>query len=159
MSTPIVLTRSYKSVVLALILAFFFGPFGLLYASISGGLIMLFIPVVLCFLFILGLFQEDPTLLVWSFSLILIFTLTYWLILLIWAAVAIKNYNDEVDEDTRKMLIAISSKDQTNVVVNISQRNSEGQILTKVSEKPALQDWLKGNPGRSINDYFSKFGR
>ena len=36
------------------------------------------------------------------------------------------------------------------------QNNYQSEKLEK-SRKPNLQDWLKENPGKSINDYFSKY--
>ena len=47
--------------------------------------------------------------------------------------------------------------------VNINQRAAVASLpvqgKTEVTAKPNLQDWLKGNPGKSINDYFVKFGK
>ena len=47
--------------------------------------------------------------------------------------------------------------------VNINQRAAvtslPGQGKTEVAAKPSLQEWLKSNPGKSINDYFIKFGK
>ena len=58
---------SSKSMVLALVLSFFFGPLGMLYATVSGGIIMFLfsIPVVL-FTGGLGLVLTLPLGMVWS---------------------------------------------------------------------------------------------
>ena len=47
--------------------------------------------------------------------------------------------------------------------VNINQRAAVASLpvqgKTEIAAKPNLQAWLKSNPGKSINDYFIKFGK
>lgn len=74
----VVITKSPKSMGIALILAFLFGPLGMLYSTISGAIIMFIIDVILSF-FTLGIG--------------LFFT---WPIHLIWAAIAVKSYNNKL---------------------------------------------------------------
>jgi DNA-binding protein Fis len=38
-----------------------------------------------------------------------------------------------------------------------SEKNTSEQGIN-VSAKPSLREWLRNNPGRSVNDYYSKFG-
>ncbi len=162
MSTPILATRSHKSVGLALILAFFFGPFGLFYASLTGGLIMTLTPILLYVSLLLGLLQDNPILAALSLGILLIFALAYWLIILIWAVVSVKNYNDDVDAEADRqfqLFAAMASKEQPKVIVNISPGTDAGQPAVTTSDKPSLQEWLKSNPGKSVNDYFARFGR
>jgi TM2 domain-containing membrane protein YozV len=71
----IVVVGKPKSVGVAILLAFFFGPLGLLYASVAGGIIML----------ILGGLIAIVTL---GFGLIIV-----WVACVIWAVVAANNAN------------------------------------------------------------------
>lgn len=73
--TIIMMGQSKKSPALAFILSFFFGPLGLLYASVSGGIIMLLIDIPVFFL---------------TFGFGLIFTN---LICVVWAMIAVSNHN------------------------------------------------------------------
>ena len=54
------------------------------------------------------------------------------------------------------------SDNQKQVVINVnrdsSKLNTSGHD-PNVSSKPSLQEWAKNNPGKSINDYYSKYGR
>lgn len=77
----VVIAKSPKSTGIALILTFLFGPLGLLYASLLGGLIMLIvaIPVVIFTLVIGYIFIILP-------------------ICLIWAAIAVNNHNKKLEK-------------------------------------------------------------
>ncbi len=73
--THTVIVKSTKSVGVAILLSFFFGPFGMLYSTIAGGLIMMVVDGLAFFLTAgLGLFLTFP-------------------IGIVWAAVAASNYN------------------------------------------------------------------
>lgn len=167
MTTPFSASRSKKSMVLAVLLTIFLGPFGLFYATISGGLIMTFvIPVVLVAVFALGLVSESFLLLGWSVTIYLILSATYWLISIIWAVISVNSYNEEVDEDNRRQFelwISLQKTNQSPANVNIHERSVEApsskQSKTGVTSKPNLQEWLRNNPDKSINDYFEQFGR
>jgi hypothetical protein len=166
MTPPYLVTKSPKSVGLAILLTFVFGPIGLFYASVSGGLIMTFTPILLALLVVVGLFQENSLLLGWSFGLLLIFAATFWLINIIWAVVSVRSYNQELeDESTRQFDLWNRTRETTpnQFVVNINQKTSDinttGQETIEVTAKPSLQDWLKSNPGKTINDYFAKSGK
>ena len=80
MTAPFLVTKSPKSVGIAILLTFLLGPIGLFYASVSGGLIMTFTPIFLFLLAFVGLFQENALLLGWSVGLLIIFAVTFWLI-------------------------------------------------------------------------------
>lgn len=71
----IVVVAKQKSVGVALLLTFFFGPLGLLYASVLGGVIMIVLSLIIGFL---------------TLGLGLIFT---WLASLIWAVIALTQQN------------------------------------------------------------------
>ena len=164
---PYFVSKSYKSVGLAIVLTFLFGPFGLFYASISGGLIMTFLgPIVLVVLFIAGIVQENSLIIGWSIGLFLFFGSIYWLISIVWAVLSVRGYNKEIDDDARRQFDLMNShqgKDRNPIIVNINQKTVDttisGHGKIEVTTKPNLQEWLKNNPGKTINDYFSKFGR
>ena len=76
-SSKVVIMANQKSVLAAFLLTFFFGPLGLLYASIMGGIIMIVISAIVAF-FTLG------------FGLIITFP-----ICIIWSIVAVNSFNAE----------------------------------------------------------------
>lgn len=162
MPAPIIITRSHKSVGVAILLTFAFGPLGLLYASITGGLIMTLTPILLAILLIIGLAQDDVALAGLSFGLLVTFGLTFWLINIIWAIIFVNAYNRRIDEDSRhefEIWNRVYSSNDPKVIVNISQKEPNSNVQVSAIDQPSLQDWLKSNPGKSINDYFSKFGK
>ena len=56
-----------KSVLIAFLLAFFFGPLGMLYTTVSGAIIMLVVSLVVgVFTFGLGLLITQPICVIWS---------------------------------------------------------------------------------------------
>ncbi len=75
MTEPRVIVVGSKSVVLALILTFFFGPFGMLYSTIAGGLIMLVLAG------LVGFFTA-------GFGLFFV-----WPVQMLWAGISASNYN------------------------------------------------------------------
>ncbi len=165
MTTPFLVTKSTKSVGIAILLTFLFGPIGLFYASVSGGLIMTFTPILLVLLALVGFFQQNSLLLGWSFGLLIVFALTFWLINIIWAVISVRSYNREIEDDAKRQFDLWNRQHSTSpnqFVVNINQKSSDinatGRETIEVSTKPNLQDWLKSNPGKTLNDYFAKFG-
>jgi len=92
--------------------------------------------------------------------------MTFWLINIIWAVISVRSYNKEIEDDTKRQLDLwnrLHEKDQNQFAVNINQNSPDlktsSQRTIEVSVKPNLQDWIKNNRGKTINDYFSKFGR
>ncbi|HST58626.1 MAG TPA: hypothetical protein VLK84_08060 [Longimicrobium sp.] len=77
-SAPVIIVREVRSVGVALLLTFLFGPLGMLYSTISGALIMIAVSVVLA-VFTLG------------FSLFLT-----WPISIVWGAMAASAHNQRV---------------------------------------------------------------
>lgn len=73
----IIVNQHRKSVALSLVLTFFFGPLGMFYSTITGGIIMFFVTLVV------GIFTL-------GFGLIFV-----WPIQMIWAAIAASNYNSK----------------------------------------------------------------
>jgi small-conductance mechanosensitive channel len=166
MTTPYFVTKSPKSVGIAILLTLLFGPIGLFYASVFGGLVMSITPLLLAALVVAGLIRENSMLLDWSLTLLIIFALTYWLINIIWAVLSVRSYNQEIEEEAMQQSDFWRnqySSTPNQVVVNFNQRTSEvntsGKQIIETSGKPHIQDWLKANPGKTINDYYAKFGR
>jgi len=166
MTAPFLVTKSHKSIGIAILLTFLFGPIGLFYASVTGGLIMTFTPIFAALLLVAGLFQKNLLLLGWSFGFLLFFALTFWLINIIWAVSGVLSYNKEIDDDAKSNLDlwnSLHQKRHDQVVININQKSIDTDFSTQrtleVSSPPPLQDWLKSNPGKTINDYFSKHGK
>jgi len=77
-TTHVVVIAKQKSVGMALLLSFLFGPLGLLYASVTGGIIMIILSIVI------GIF---------TFGIGLIFT---WIGSIIWAVVAANASNQKI---------------------------------------------------------------
>lgn len=76
----VIIMGNRKSVGTAFLLAFFFGPLGLLYASVIGGVVMFFISILLFFvLFVIG-------------------SLISWIICIIWAVVAASGANRKMSQ-------------------------------------------------------------
>ena len=165
MTTPFLTTKSPKSLGIAIILTILFGPIGLFYASISGALIMILAPILVFALFLIGVLQENSTLMNLSAGLLLFFALTYWLICIIWAVIRVNDYNREIENENNRQFAlwdSIYGKDQKQVVINVnrdSPKISTSEQGSIVSSKPSLQEWVKSNPSKSINDYYAKYGR
>lgn len=73
-----IIVKNEKSMVVSLLLTFFFGPLGLLYSTISGGLIMMAIS------FVAALFTVGMGLII------------TWPICMIWGAIAVSNGNKKL---------------------------------------------------------------
>lgn len=66
-STTVVVVQSEKSMALSIILTFFFGPLGMLYSTITGGIIMMILSLIVGILTLgFGLFITWPIQLIWS---------------------------------------------------------------------------------------------
>ena len=81
-NTTIVVVNSSKSTGVAFLLSFFFGPLGLLYASIVGGIVMFFVTAILFFLIpVVG-------------------AILGWIICIIWAMIAVQATNSKAHSVT-----------------------------------------------------------
>ena len=77
---------------------------------------------------------------------------------------SVNSYNKEIeDENNRQFALweSLQKMDQNQIVINVTKDavalNKSGQGTT-MSSKPSLREWAKNNPGRSVNDYYTKFG-
>ena len=164
MTTPFLLTKSPKSVGIAILLTLLFGPIGLFYASVTGGLIMTFTPIFLLLIVVVGSSQSNFVPEGWSLGLLIVFPLTYWLTNIIWAVISVNNYNRELEDDAKRQFELwnrLHENDQNQSEIIINQKSpalkSSGQEAIG-SAKQNLQEWLRNNPGKTLNDYYSKFG-
>lgn len=82
-----------KSVGIAILLSLLFGPFGMFYSTIKGAICMLLLPIVGVALFIFVGEQNIDVLLIAMFIWLLFFASFYWIICVVWAAVAANNSN------------------------------------------------------------------
>jgi hypothetical protein len=77
----------------------------------------------------------------------------------------VNSYNKELEYEAKRQFELwnrIHEIDQNQYAININQKSpniNTSKQGTTLPSKPNLQDWLKNNPGKSINDYFSRFGR
>jgi hypothetical protein len=164
MTTPILITKSPKSVGVAILLTLLFGPVGLFYASIAGGLIMSITPAIIIGMAFIGVLQKSSLLMYWSLGLLVVFMVLYWLINIVWAVIGVLSYNQKIEEESRRQLALWNIQNQSSpnhFVLNINQNTTDlknnNEESIKLSSKPALQDWLSSNPGKNINDYYIKF--
>jgi hypothetical protein len=165
MTTPFIVTKSPKSIGIAILLTILFGPIGLFYASISGALIMILAPIFIVVLLVFGVLQDSSVLMNLSIGILIFFVLTYWLISIIWAVISVNSYNEEIEDENRRHIElwnTLHENDQNQIVINVSQESRKLNISgqgTTLSSKPSLREWTKNNPNKSINDYYAKFGR
>ena len=81
----IVNARPPKSVAVAFILAFFFGPLGMLYVTVSGALIMLVVNVIVI-----------PLLMVLTVGFGALLFVPSWIVCIIWAVIAAKGRDKQI---------------------------------------------------------------
>ncbi len=130
--------REKKSIVVTLLLTIIFGPIGLLYATIIGGIIMT-APFLIFFFYL-----NDTMLAIGSTIVYLPFA---WVISIIWGMIAVSIYNKRVEKAQYQSIIAA-----------INAPAKEKQITTEATEKQMLK-WLKENPEKTANDYyFERYG-
>lgn len=150
-----------KSLGLAIVLTLLFGPLGLLYATIRGGLIMILTPLILFLFLIIGLANQSVGLFASSAILLVVFSISYWIICVVWAATAVSNYNNKVLNDAREAEFLRTIKDNSNrdyqnntpkVEINTQDKqNNDSSIIT-------FKEWIKVNPYCSISDYYKIYG-
>jgi hypothetical protein len=151
-----------KSLGLAIVLTLFFGPLGLFYASISGGLIMSLTPFLLLILIVFGAVAGSSLLLAGSAILLIVFAVSYWIICVIWAATAITNHNNRLIENARQAELLKKINETKLSDASTIKSNIEKTILPHDkkadSDRPTMQEWRKNNPLGSINDYYRIHG-
>lgn len=160
MTAPFILVKSYKSAGIAILLTILFGPIGLFYASVTAGLTMtVFVPILLLSIVLLA-YHTDVVLLDYSLIVVLLVGIFYWLICLIYAVTAVQAYNRKIEEEyERQQKIHNDTKQSVQSVSSFQKLDNSYPVYHTNTHNPNIQDWMKENPGKGINDYFIKFGK
>ena len=157
--------KSTKSVGIGILLTFLFGPIGLFYATVFGGIVMTFSPILLLVIFFLGLDMQSEVISIIAGMTLLFGLIFWWLICMIWSAIAVTQYNKRIMEES-KYNDAYNRVDSTsNAPSSLDHyRNQQAYQPTKIlpaesvnDENPNIQSWLKSNPDKGVNDYYIKF--
>lgn len=140
------LTKKRKSLPIALILTFFFGPIGLFYVSILGAFIMICIPILFALVIFYGNSQESDSIASSVLLFFIFFLSVYNLISMIWAYFGVKDFNSQIDKKIKliEYLQNLELESNTNNVDN----------STNSSNNMNFQNWISENPSKSINDYY-----
>ncbi|RYZ20926.1 MAG: hypothetical protein EOO16_14895 [Chitinophagaceae bacterium] len=93
-----------KNVVLALALAFFFGPLGLLYASVRAGIMVLCIPVLCSVAAAVGFLADEPMIYSPAITFLIVYALCSWVLCLVLALVLSQRYNEEQQRREQMLL-------------------------------------------------------
>lgn len=140
-------TKPRKNLLVAILLTFFFGPLGLFYVSVFAGIVMTFaIPLILTICgmiiyksYIINALDTQMPLLMFVVIVIGI----YIPICIIWAVVEVEKYNKKLYKEEVNQMLKIQNQ--------IKVSNSETS-----SNNSDFKQWLKENPGRSINDLYKR---
>ena len=142
MNSYFIPTRPLKSLVASILLTLLFGPIGLFYASIIGGLVMTFlVPLILAVFTIFSVDNTTTDTLYDSYVIIgsswIIFLILYWPICILWGVISVNKYNAKIHSETANQMF-------------VAQSNNNSVV-----DSP-LQQWLKANPGKGINDFYKR---
>ncbi len=158
MTAPFILVKPYKSAGIAILLTILFGPIGLFYASVTAGITMtVLVPIVLILITLLAAYA-DVALLEYTVIAVLVVCIFYWLICLIYAVTAVQAYNRKIEEEyERQQRIHNETNQSLQFKPSFQKLDNYNQDNFTNTHKPNMQDWMKENPGKGINDYFMKF--
>ena len=136
--TIIVVGQDKKSPVLAFFLTFFFGPLGLFYASITGGIVMLILDVFVAF---------------FTFGIGLLFTN---IICVIWALTAVSKYNKK-NSNPHQFQQFQQPQQQTNAYQTPSQQQTNPIIQSSPTQQfsntpPVEQQFTQTNVGNQTQN-------
>jgi hypothetical protein len=142
-----------------------FGPLGLFYSTVFGGIVMTFSPILLLVIFFLGLDMQSEVISIIAGAAFLIIWGFYWLICMIWSAVAISQHNKRIMEESRYNDAYHRGDSTSNAPSSLDNyRNQQVYQPTKTlptesvnDEVPNIQSWLRANPDKGVNDYYIKF--
>ena len=130
-----IVVKPVKSVGISIILTLVLGPIGLFYSTITGGIVMTFLPFFLVIAALAGFTSDSSHVSILSLGGLVIYALFWWLICIIWGVISVNQYNDEIIRNARP----VNKSETTNL-----QPNSN------------LQAWLHQNPSKGINDYYQQ---
>jgi len=157
--------KSTKSVGLGILLTLLFGPVGLFYSSVFGGIVMTFSPILLLIIFFLGVGMQSELISIIAGSAFLLTWALWWLICMIWSAIAIKQYNKRIMNQSNNNIsyypVNPTSVSPSYLSSHAKQLASQEANLLPAenlnNNTPNIQDWLKANPNKGVNDYYIKF--
>lgn len=158
-----IVVKPTKSLGISILLTLLFGPIGLFYASITGGLIMTLLPVVLGVYLFLSVFSGDPFMFFSSLGSLVIYGVLGWIVCLIWAAISITNYNDRIQKEAQQIMVDNGNYDDESKPKKRLHETVVAPTKSVVpknhshSERPTPKEWLQMNPGKNLNDYYSHF--
>lgn len=134
-----IVTKPTKSKGIAILLVLLFGPVGLFYSSIRGGVIMLISPIIALLLFYGSSFTGNLGLGMASLSFLFIFTSLFWIICIIWAVNAVDKYNAELYKNSNNQNSPKTSPYEENPTEgnNIQESNIETQ-----TPEVKFVDWI-----------------
>jgi hypothetical protein len=139
----IIVVESKKSVGIALLLTFLFGPIGMFYSTVVGAFTMLVIPIV-AYVFILWKLATntssttayDPQAPI-KFILSMFFLIgIYWIACIVWAIWGVVSYNSDLESEVQLQSDQIEREEKTAL--------NNGEIV----------EWLSENKGKTLNDYY-----
>jgi hypothetical protein len=157
--------KSTKSVGIGILLTLLFGPVGLFYSSVFGGIVMTFSPILLLLIFFLGLGMHSELISTIAGLAYLITWALWWLICMIWSAIAIKQYNKTIINQSNYNISYYPANPTSGLPSYLASHtkqlaSQETNLLPaeKLNNNvPNIQDWLKANPNKGVNDYYIKF--
>lgn len=120
-----------KSAGIAILLTLLFGPIGLFYASVNGGLIMTFGPVII---FLISTTGRAETMIL-ELMLVTYFILFSYLTCMIWAVVAVKRYNTKL---ALKAVVSQPIKEGLDLDSSIDYDKDLGPRQSKTNPLPKL---------------------
>lgn len=117
-----VILKHEKSLGLSILLTIIFGPLGLFYSTVKGGLIMTFLVptifVVLIFTGLSGIFLESPEVLISSMLTLLYGLLIYNAVCVIWSITAVNIYNENLRNEISKANRISNQQNDQNIGFN-----------------------------------------
>lgn len=167
MNRAFVINDQHKSLGLAIVLTAVFGPVGLFYATIWGGLVMtIFGPLLFFILLFLGVAWNSELLMGLSLGTGIIFIIAAWITSIIWGFISVRKHNKKVDKAIQEKMYMLNSFQVKGNPLSHTSIKQDGlaysntrQVDIPSKSKPDIQAWLKQNPGKTINDYFIEFDR
>lgn len=157
--------KSTKSVGLGILLTLLFDPIGLFYSTVWGGIIMTFCPILILGITFLGIGTESELIVAISAVATIGYLVFWWLICMIWSAIAIRQYNKKILNQSNYNISyypvntgseSISYPGSENKQIAFKEKNLY-PMLNLREDVPNIQDWLRANPTKGINDYYSTF--
>ncbi|MBK9980867.1 MAG: hypothetical protein IPP15_00340 [Saprospiraceae bacterium] len=157
--------KSTKSVGIGILLTLLLGPIGLFYSTVWGGIIMTCGPILVVGISVLGLFTDIEIIQAVGLVTLLTYFLFWWLICIIWSAIAVKQYNKKIMNQSNYNISYYPVNPTTespsyleNRTKQLAFRDSNQLPLKNLNnDVPNIQDWLKANPNKGVNDYYIKF--